>query len=409
MSSGAGTVNEDVVDDVRVSANGSHVVFATAERLVAADTDSAVDVYERAGGVTTLVSAAPGTGNGPHDACTRFQGCPGLAVSADGARVVFETADPLVAADTDGAVDVYERAGGVVRLLSEGGSGGAPAFLDSVSADGARVIFSTAERLVPADTDGAVDVYERAGATTTLVSRGAQNENGAAPAAAEGVSTDGSRVVFSTAAALVPEDSDAAPDLYARAAGVTELVSGGTANVGSHVPRHVERTAGGCSAAPRSGWSPADTDTRVDVYAAGVSSGVPPVEEPPVEEPPVEEPPVGATARRSRGTGGAVQRAVPPPAAAGRAATGDPCARVRCFRRASAKATPCAAGGSEGAVQRGTRMSRAHRARGGVALHGPRQARGEALHRWQAGRAVAVRVKLSRAACGMLTRGGACA
>ena len=176
---GALAVNQDVVDDVRISANGSRVVFATAERLSVADTDSAVDLYERAGGVTTLVSAAPGRGNGPNDACVRFQGCAGLAVSSDGTRVVFETADSLTPADTDTAVDVYERSGGVVRLVSEGGNGGAPAFLDAASADGARVIFSTAERLVPADTDSAMDMYERAGSTTTLVSRGVQNGNGA--------------------------------------------------------------------------------------------------------------------------------------------------------------------------------------------------------------------------------------
>ncbi len=398
VSAGAGpvAVNEDVVSDVRVSANGSHVVFASAEPLVPADTDSAVDVYERAGGVTTLVSAGPGTGNGPHDACARFEGCPGLAVSDDGARVVFETADPLVAADTDEAVDVYERVDGVVRLISVGGSGGQPAFLDSISADGGRVLFSTAERLATADADGAVDVYERAGATTTLVSRGTQNGNGAAPAAAEGVSTDGSRVVFSTAEALLPTDTDAAPDLYARAAGVTQLVSGGTQNAGATF-LDMSDDGGRVFFATAERLVAADADSRIDVYAAGVSSTVPPAEEPPVEEPPVEQPPVEQPPGGSA-PGRAVQGAVPPPAAAG-PASARTVARVTAVFGGRAKATRA------GVVALKVRCRGSSACRGRARLESTsRRSLGARRFTARAGEARTIRVRLSRPARRLLAR-----
>ena len=61
---------------------------------MSADTDTAIDVYERAGGQTTLVSTGPTGGNGGVDA--NFGGA-----SADGARVFFRTAESLVSADTD--------------------------------------------------------------------------------------------------------------------------------------------------------------------------------------------------------------------------------------------------------------------------------------------------------------------
>ena len=68
--------------------------FETDEQLLAADTDSQTDVYERSGGTTTLVSTGPAGGNGAF--FVAFGG-----VSADGTRVVFETDEQLVGADTD--------------------------------------------------------------------------------------------------------------------------------------------------------------------------------------------------------------------------------------------------------------------------------------------------------------------
>src|SRR5438067_6452937 len=83
------------------SADGTRVFFQTTESLVAADTDSSMDVYERSNGTTTLLSTGPNGGNGAFTAIF-------LAASKDGSRVFIRTAERLVAADTDNAQDIYQ-------------------------------------------------------------------------------------------------------------------------------------------------------------------------------------------------------------------------------------------------------------------------------------------------------------
>jgi Ca2+-binding RTX toxin-like protein len=122
---------------------------------VSADTDAFEDVYERSGGQATLVSTGAAGGNGVFDAS--FE-----RVSADGSRVFFGTGEPLVSADTDAFEDVYERAGGRTTLVSTGPAGGNGAFdvfFRGASADGSRVFFSTVESLVSTDTDTSEDIY----------------------------------------------------------------------------------------------------------------------------------------------------------------------------------------------------------------------------------------------------------
>ena len=139
--------------------------------------------------VTELVSTGPDAG-GPYDAASRPPyGPPADAVltSADGSHAFFETDDRLVGADIDKQVDVYERSGGVTTLISTGPNGGAtgddylradyapdPAgpVLLAVSSDGSRVFFSTLERLSGEDQDNVSDIYERHGNATTLISTG---------------------------------------------------------------------------------------------------------------------------------------------------------------------------------------------------------------------------------------------
>jgi DNA-binding beta-propeller fold protein YncE len=96
---------------------------------------------------------------------------------SDSGRLFFNTADPLVPQDSNGTQDVYEyeppgvgscteasptfgpRSGGCVNLISSGTSGEESAFLDA-SEDGDDVFFLTASRLVPQDEDAALDVYD---------------------------------------------------------------------------------------------------------------------------------------------------------------------------------------------------------------------------------------------------------
>ena len=159
-----------------MSADGARVLFSTAESLVSADTDTQNDVYERSGGQTTLISIGPDGGNGPFGA--NFQG-----VSADGReRSVRDARIAGQRRHRRREMDVYERSGGQTTLISTGPAGGNgvsdPSFED-VSADGAVVLFSTDESLVSADTDAQFDVYERSGGQTTLISTGPAGGNGA--------------------------------------------------------------------------------------------------------------------------------------------------------------------------------------------------------------------------------------
>jgi hypothetical protein len=86
-------------------------------------------------------------------------------LSADGKRAFFETARPLVAADENDAIDVYEWADsdldgeGELRLISSGRGATDSKFLDA-SVSGDNVFFTTRDRLVGIDTDNQVDLYD---------------------------------------------------------------------------------------------------------------------------------------------------------------------------------------------------------------------------------------------------------
>ena len=78
------------------TSDGSGVFFETEEQLVPADTDESGDVYERAGGVTTLVSTGPENGNGPFNASLRW-----VSPQGSSPAVAFTTDEQLTAADED--------------------------------------------------------------------------------------------------------------------------------------------------------------------------------------------------------------------------------------------------------------------------------------------------------------------
>ena len=241
------------------SSDGSKVFFQTQESLVNGDTDSSVDVYERSGGTTTWVSQGEINGNGAFDAFISN-------ASSDGSRVFLFTEEALVSSDTDGEYDAYERSGGTTTWVSQGeinGNGAFDAFISDASSDGSKVFFQTQESLVSGDTDSSVDVYERSGGTTTWVSQGEINGNGASDVGLVGASSDGSRVFIQTDEQLVSGDTDNSQDVYERSGGTTTWVSQGEINGDgsyssrSSVPR---ATARGSFSAPPSSWS-AETPT----------------------------------------------------------------------------------------------------------------------------------------------------
>jgi hypothetical protein len=205
------------------SGDATRAYFSTAESLVSGDTDTSIDIYERSGGTTTLVSTGPSGGNGPYDAG-------GTVIPRASDKILFSTRESLVSADTDSQFDVYQRSGGTTTLVSTGPSGGNgpydARFGVTSSDDGNAVFFDTSEQLTSEDTDSQQDVYERSGGATTLISTGPSGGNGAYDAGVVSVSGDGSVVVFNTAEALVPEDTNGARDIYEVSGGTTRLLSG---------------------------------------------------------------------------------------------------------------------------------------------------------------------------------------
>jgi len=109
----------------------------------------------------------------------------------------------------------------------------APAEFAGASADGEKAFFTTAAKLVPGDTDnGFVDVYERfydppPGAeafVTREISTGPTGGNDSYNVTFDAVTEDGNLVFFSTAESLVEEDKDHALDVYRRSTQTGETV-----------------------------------------------------------------------------------------------------------------------------------------------------------------------------------------
>jgi Tol biopolymer transport system component len=207
------------------SADGTRVFFSSEEKLVGSDGDEATDVYARdlPAGPTILISA------GTEDVTSSF-----ASASADGATVFFTSAEGLSGGDDDGANDVYMWNGGALDLVTS-----APcaefcgATFEAASADSAEVVFTTAAPLVAADEDTSDDVYRQsvAGGAPVLVSRGEAScpscWGGEFNARFSEASADASRVVFTTAEAMLGEDGDEEDDIYVRDAdaGTTSLIT----------------------------------------------------------------------------------------------------------------------------------------------------------------------------------------
>ena len=88
-----------------------------------------------------------------------------LAMTADGSRVFFASEDALTPQALSGVVNVYEYHDGQVGLISDGhdivSTLGQPAVeLIGTDESGLDVFFTTADRLVPQDTNDQVDIYD---------------------------------------------------------------------------------------------------------------------------------------------------------------------------------------------------------------------------------------------------------
>lgn len=271
------------------SSDATHLFFTTEESLVAADTDSDhTDLYERFGSTTTLVSdRIKDNSDAPVDLASGFGS---TFASSDGSRVFFTTVEQLVAGDIDNAVDVYERSGGVTRLVSDSPADQAKdATTAGITPDGAHVYVATTEALVPEDGDGAQDIYDFSGGTFALLSDRVQpGADAELPASLGSRLSDGSKVMIATAEPLTCVDGDSARDVYLRAGGTTTLLTDrqqagadeaiDAAAFFSHGGRPLVTSAEQLTAA--------DTDASGDVYAATVTAGADPCAPPTDNNPP---------------------------------------------------------------------------------------------------------------------------
>lgn len=90
-------------------------------------------------------------------------------ITTDGDRAFFQSADRLVSADLDGKVDVYEwealgvggcgRTEGCLSLISSGQSA-SDDYLYAMTPDGSDVFFLSGDTLVPQDPDGTPSIYD---------------------------------------------------------------------------------------------------------------------------------------------------------------------------------------------------------------------------------------------------------
>ncbi|GLY27035.1 hypothetical protein [Kineosporia sp. NBRC 101731] len=240
---GTGTPNGDQKNPA-VTPNGRYIAFPSTATNIdrnLQDTNNGWDVFVRdtKTGITTMVSTTSGGGS------SADRDSPQIDISSNGRYVAFSSwATDLVAGDDlsyRGDVFFQDLKTGRTTKISVGvsgtpdsGGGDSP----SISADGSRVaFFSSADDLVPGDTNGLGDVFvwKR---STGRISRVSVTSSGRQATSAPDlrrpdsidpqISGDGRTVVFSSGAAnLVPGDTNRLTDVFAHSltTGKTRRVS----------------------------------------------------------------------------------------------------------------------------------------------------------------------------------------
>jgi WD40-like Beta Propeller Repeat len=247
----AGTSNGplDGCERTAIDGDGGIVAFAALT-----GSQSNVYTYDRASGTTTPLT--PGAGGS--------SGMTGVAISADGKRVAFDsTATNLIANDSNRSRDVFLRdlvANSTSRVSVRSDGSQLPADSGTsgvaISADGHVVVFgSTAAEVVPGDSSGREDVFRHDLATgkTTIASvstsGGPENDSSYAPA----VNSDGSVVAFTSLATnIVAGDTNHEPDVFLRGVDFPESVgnSSGPENTGAPASDSTPVTSTGSSGVP---------------------------------------------------------------------------------------------------------------------------------------------------------------
>ncbi len=202
-----GTPDAGGLNVVGATPDGSVAIFTANQAPSLGDSDPNADLFaHRAAGSTVLVSSdTPALG-------VSFRG-----MSRDGSRVFFEAQDEIPGTGVEGddvAVDVYEwrTADGALALRTPGTAAGAE--FRGATRDGSRVYYSTDAAVVTSDTDGTQDIYEHRASpsATRLITGGVLDARLAFRAATD----DARDVVFVSDEALLPSDPGTGTSIYAR-------------------------------------------------------------------------------------------------------------------------------------------------------------------------------------------------
>ncbi|MGA8745830.1 MAG: NHL repeat-containing protein [Solirubrobacterales bacterium] len=169
-----------------LSANGEHLVFGSTSRFAPGGNDGTGDVsiYDRnlTTRETSVVSNAPSAANGPvplpclqgagkcDSAEGDANGISELGISSNGSRILLGqkvSTDALgnvywhLYMDVDDAVSSIDLTPGVLAEPAEVPAFSEGVLFDGMSADGSKVFFTTADRMLPTeDTDSSPDLYE---------------------------------------------------------------------------------------------------------------------------------------------------------------------------------------------------------------------------------------------------------
>ena len=247
-----GAVPNGVANTPSISDDGRFVAFdSRASNLVKTDTNGHGDVFlkDMDSGITSTISVSSSGVAGNNDSQD-------ASIDGAGDKVAFDSAATnLVANDSNAAVDVFVRSwipATTIRASVSTGSaaGNGQSSQPSISGDGNSLTFvSAASNLVAGDTNGEADIFERSlpGSTTTRVSVvGATQADGVS--ALPVIDNDGSVVAFTSYATnLVAGDTNAHADTFTwtRGTKAVQRVSvnafGGQLDQGSYLSDSISR------------------------------------------------------------------------------------------------------------------------------------------------------------------------
>lgn len=217
--------------------DGSAAFVVTAQQLTNDDTDPSPNLYryEVANGSLTRLSVGP-------PGVEADVSAPVLS-SEDGQLVYFVASGELVPGQgVPGTPSLYLSDHGTLRFVAP--ASGIDLTNAAISNDGSVLAFTTAEKLLPNDTDTGVKLY-RYDANTGTLALISENQGGSGngtsdvtfgttgnlpplqPDGMRWMSADGSRIVFVTSESLLPEDVNTTPDIYEWYNGDLGLVSSG--------------------------------------------------------------------------------------------------------------------------------------------------------------------------------------